>query len=138
MSLLPCPVCGNQPKLVSQEPEYQSMKYFCGVHASCGDWKSNKELAGEDWNKRVQDHKDAEEWNNKKELNNISNLEIAEQGRIKTTISCENCDYDTGFMEQRDAVFRVNMQGGYFVYNGEGGADSKCPACGSNVLVIGN
>lgn len=137
-NLLPCPECGNQPNLVSQEPEYQSMKFFCGAHASCGDWKKTKELAAEDWNKRVEEYKTAVQWNNAKELNNISNLEIIEQGRIKTSICCHECDYNTGFMEQRDAVFRVNMHGGYFMFDGEGGSDSKCPKCGGYGLHVEN
>jgi len=132
--LLPCPECGNQPNLSSLEPKYQSMKYFCGVHASCGDWKNTEQLAAEDWNNRVQEYKAAEQWNNERKFNNISNLEIIEQGRIKTSISCDNCDYETGYMEQRDAVFRINVHGGYFMFDGEGGSDSKCPTCGLNSL----
>jgi len=134
LNLLPCPECGNKPNLVSCEPEHQSMKYFCGVHISCGDWKSSEELAGEDWNKRVQEYESSKQRDNKKEFNNISNLEIIQQGRMKTSISCDNCDYETGLMEQRDAVFRINMHGGYFMFDGEGGPDSKCPGCGLNSL----
>jgi hypothetical protein len=53
MEILKCPECGKQPKLSSLEPEFNSMKYFCSVHASCGDWKNTEELAAKDWNRRV-------------------------------------------------------------------------------------
>lgn len=59
--LLPCPECGCQPKLSSLQPEYQSMKYFCsniGTHISCGEWKSTKELAIKDWNRRTIEYLD--------------------------------------------------------------------------------
>lgn len=62
-------------------------------------------------------------------LNNITEKEIKEQGEIMTSICCENCSYDTGYMKMSDAVFKVNMQGGYFMYDGEGGAESMCPSC---------
>jgi len=71
-------------------------------------------------------------------MNNISAEEIEEQGEIMTSIYCEDCDYDTGYMDLKSAVFKINMQGGYFVYDGEGGADSKCPSCGFNTLVTEN
>ena len=58
MELLPCPVCGGQPKLSSLEPEYQSFKYFCGVHCACGDWKSTEEQAATDWNRRVKEYEE--------------------------------------------------------------------------------
>jgi len=71
-------------------------------------------------------------------MNNISAEEIEEQGEIMTSICCEDCDYDTGYMDLKSAVFKINMHGGYLVYDGEGGADSKCPACGFNTLVAEN
>lgn len=58
MELLPCPECGGQPKLSSLDPEHQSMKYFCGVHCSCGDWKATDDLAAADWNRRVMEYKE--------------------------------------------------------------------------------
>ncbi|GEM_PF-3488726 len=61
MDLLSCPECGNQPKLSSLEPEYQTMKYFCSVHCSIGDWKPTKELAAADWNRRVREYEEAVE-----------------------------------------------------------------------------
>jgi len=67
-------------------------------------------------------------------LNNISDKEIEGQGKIITSICCENCDYDTGVMDLKSAVFKVNMQGGYFAYDGEGGPDSRCPVCKNDTL----
>ncbi len=40
---------------------------------------------------------------------------------------------DSG-VELKSAVFKVNMQGGYFMFDGEGGPISKCPACGEDSL----
>jgi hypothetical protein len=68
-------------------------------------------------------------------LNNISEEEIEFQGKLETSICCESCEYDTGWMDLKSAVFKINMQGGYFSYDGEGGPDSKCPACGFNTLI---
>lgn len=56
--LLACPECGGQPKLSSLEPAHQCMKYFCGVHVSCGDWKTTQEQAIKDWNRRVSEYKE--------------------------------------------------------------------------------
>lgn len=56
--LLPCPECGEQPKLSSLEPQYSQMKYFCGVHCSTGDWKETEELAEIDWNRRVKEYEE--------------------------------------------------------------------------------
>lgn len=50
IELLPCPECGNLPKLKRVVNEY---KYFCGVHVSCGDWKPSKKEAAKDWNRRT-------------------------------------------------------------------------------------
>ena len=59
--LLPCPECGDQPKIKSLESEYSSIKYFCGnigTHISCGDWKKTDELAIAEWNRRVREYLD--------------------------------------------------------------------------------
>lgn len=67
-------------------------------------------------------------------MNNISQEELKEQGDIRTLICCEECDYETDIMSLRDAVFMINMQGGYFMWDGEGGPISKCPKCGEEGL----
>ena len=71
-------------------------------------------------------------------LNNISDKEIEETGVSRGNIVCEECAYQSGEMSIKDAVFRVNMQGGYFMYDGEGGPISKCPICGEDSLWIKN
>lgn len=71
-------------------------------------------------------------------LNNISKEEIEHQGEITTNICCDECSYDTGIMSMSKAVFKINMQGGYFMYDGEGGAITKCPICGYDKLVVSN
>lgn len=68
-------------------------------------------------------------------MNNLCWEEFKEQGDIVASISCDECDYDTGVLHMRDAVFMVNMQGGYFMFDGEGGAISKCPMCGLDKLI---
>ncbi|SPF53104.1 conserved hypothetical protein [Candidatus Desulfosporosinus infrequens] len=131
-NLLPCPVCGGQPKLSSLEPERESMKYFCGVHAACGDWKKTEALAATDWNKRVQEYKDA--------LQRIETpgtpeyLEI--KGRISAHAYCEDCKYETDNMPMRDLVFKLSMEGGYIVSDKSGGYFSQCPNCESNKLSL--
>ncbi len=50
------------------------MKYFCGVHVSCGDWKKTGEEAREDWNRRVKEY-----------------LENAKESKLK---SCPFCGYE--------------------------------------------
>lgn len=71
-------------------------------------------------------------------LNNITNEEINKQGNNVVDIFCEECSYRTGLMTLKSAVFKVNMQGGYFMYDGEGGSESKCPCCGKGSLVETN
>ena len=68
-------------------------------------------------------------------LNNISVQEINEQAEHVVDIFCEECSYKTGLMTLKSAVFKINMQGGYFMYDGEGGSESKCPGCGLDKLV---
>lgn len=67
-------------------------------------------------------------------LNNITEDEIEKQGELKVNIRCGECAYDTGYMSFKSAVFKVNMQGGYFIYDGEGGSITKCPICEFNML----
>ncbi|MDO7789138.1 hypothetical protein [Desulforamulus aquiferis] len=69
-------------------------------------------------------------------LNNITEEEIEAQGDIRGDICCDECAYDTGYMSLKSAVFKVNMQGGYFVYDGVGGAISKCPVCDLDKLTV--
>lgn len=64
-----------------------------------------------------------------KPLNNITEEEIEKQGELKVYICCGECAYTTGYMDLKSAVFKVNMQGGYFMYDGEGGSVTKCPVC---------
>lgn len=68
-------------------------------------------------------------------LNHISEDEIIRQGKINTCICCDECDYSTGMLTLSQAVFKVNMQGGYFMYDGSGGPISRCPSCGLDQLV---
>lgn len=67
-------------------------------------------------------------------LNNITEKEIECTGKIMTDICCEQCGYSTGYMKTGDAVFKINMQGGYFKYDGEGGIISECPVCKEDTL----
>jgi len=69
-------------------------------------------------------------------LNNITEAEIEEQGKAMVDIYCEDCDYTTGYMDYKSAVFKINMQGGYFMYDGEGGDENRCPMCKNDSLVI--
>ena len=70
-------------------------------------------------------------------LNNITDKEIEETGMEIGNIVCEECNYESGEMNIKSAVFRINMQGGYFMYDGEGGPISKCPKCGEDSMWIG-
>ena len=69
-----------------------------------------------------------------KTINNITEAEIEANGKAKVDICCNECSYNTGLMDCKSAVFKVNMQGGYFMYDGEGGSESKCPVCGQDSL----
>lgn len=132
MEILACPECGKQPKLISNEPEYQSMKYFCGVHAACGDWKKTKELAAKDWNKRVQEYKDAQE-----RINTPGTPEWLDiQGRVLAYVYCESCEYETESMSMKDLIFKISMDGGYIMSDKAGGYMSQCPKCESTRLTI--
>ena len=127
---LSCPECGGEPNLISLEPEYHSMKYLCGVHASCGDWKSTEEIARIDWNRRVKEYKDMKiaietpftpEW-------------IYAQGVTLVRAYCERCDYETDVMPMKNLAFKLNMEGGYIISDKSGGYFSQCPKCESSEL----
>lgn len=131
-NLLQCPICGKTPKPQSLEPKYQQIKYFCGVHVSCGEWQSTEELAIIDWNRRVKEYNDCliavetpgtEQWLNK-------------QAQLRSSVYCEDCDYETETMSMKDLVFKLSMEGGYVISDKDGGYFSKCPKCESNNLTL--
>lgn len=130
--MLPCPICGKHPKLSSLEPEHKSMKYFCGMHISCGDWKETDELAKREWNKRVRKNED---WLRK--VNTPGTPEfIYAQGILTSRAYCEDCKYETDYMYFKDLVFKVSLEGGYIQCDKEGGYHSRCPECGSEKLIL--
>lgn len=131
-NLLPCPICERQPILSSLEPEYKKMKYFCGVHVACGDWQKTKKLAAEDWNRRVQEHKDAIE-----RLNTPGTPEFLEkQGNLRAYVCCEDCGYTTDTIKMKDLIFKISMEGGYIISDKDGGYFSQCPKCESEKLAL--
>ena len=71
-----------------------------------------------------------------KTINNITEAEIEANGKVMGDICCDNCDYATGYMDFKSTVFKVSMQGGYFMYDGEGGDENRCPMCKNDSLVI--
>ncbi|GAA0071733.1 hypothetical protein UT300003_32580 [Clostridium sardiniense] len=70
-----------------------------------------------------------------KVINNICDEEIIKQGQLVRNIYCEECEYETGRMRLKDGVFKLNMEGGYFMYDGEGGALTCCPICKKDTLI---
>lgn len=71
-----------------------------------------------------------------KVINNISDKEIIKKGQLVRNIHCEQCDYETGIMYLKDGIFKVNMEGGYFMYNDENESITKCPLCKKDKLSI--
>lgn len=131
-NFLPCPECGKEPKLSSLEPEYQQFKYFCGVHVACGDWQKTGELAITDWNRRVQEYKDALQ-----RLETPGTPEYLEKhGNIKGYAYCEDCEYETEFLPMRDLIYKLSTEGGYIISDKNGGYYSQCPKCGSENLTL--
>lgn len=132
-NLLPCPICGSQPKLSSLEPKHQSMKYFCGVHVSCGDWKKTEEMAAEDWNRRVQEY---QIWT--QQVNTPGTPEfLYAQALITSHAYCEDCYYETDSMPMKELLYKLSMEGGYIVSDKNGGYFSQCPKCGGKNLTLG-
>lgn len=76
------------------------------------------------------------ELSKKESLNNIPEEEIDRQGEDKGSIRCDECGYDSGYTSFSKAVYKVNMQGGYFMYDGQGGSDTKCPVCSGDHLTF--
>ena len=68
-------------------------------------------------------------------INNFPNNFIRVQGKLERNICCEKCNYETGYMKVSNAVYKVNMHGGYYMFDGDGGAETKCPICGLDSLV---
>lgn len=69
-------------------------------------------------------------------LNNITDKEIEGMGESQGNICCEECVYESGEMDIKSAIFKINMQGGYYMYDGEGGNINKCPNCQKDSLFI--
>lgn len=70
-----------------------------------------------------------------KNINNLTDKEIREMGLNAVDIYCENCGYEVKTGLLRDSVFKVNMQGGYYKYDGQGGCETQCPVCKLDKLV---
>ena len=64
----------------------------------------------------------------------MTDSEIEIQGNKKVDVYCEECSYEVGYVDFRSAVFKINMHGGYFMFDGEGGSETKCPECGKDSL----
>lgn len=68
-------------------------------------------------------------------INNLTDKEIEEIGEVLVTIYCEECDYGVNLEKHKDAVHKINMHGGYYMFDGEGGCITKCPLCGKDSLI---
>ena len=49
---------------------------------------------------------------------------------------CENCDYETEPMNDKDLIYKISMEGGYIQSDKDGGYYSKCPNCNSDNLSL--
>lgn len=59
---------------------------------------------------------------------------LEDRNMLKQYAECEDCDYQTENMSERDLVFKVCMDGGYIQSDKDGGYYSQCPKCeGSNL-----
>jgi predicted Zn-ribbon and HTH transcriptional regulator len=63
---------------------------------------------------------------------------LEKQGRILANAYCEDCDYETDIMPMKDLVFKLSMEGGYIISDGEGGYYSQCPKCKGENLTLGH
>lgn len=54
----------------------------------------------------------------------------------KSFAYCEDCDYETGSMYDRDLIYKICMDGGYIQSDKDGGYYSKCPNCESDNLSL--
>lgn len=52
-------------------------------------------------------------------------------------IYCENCNFELEGMDTEKAMLKLAERGGYCIYDGEGGAETKCPECHRDRLIIG-
>lgn len=85
MELLKCPKCGKKPSLVQAE---ETFKYFCSVHASCGNWETSEGLAAKQWNRRVEEYE-------KEEATDIENASDKRVLELELTLKrlLEFCEY---------------------------------------------
>lgn len=44
-------------------------------------------------------------------------------------IYCENCNFELEEMDTEKVMLRLAESGGYFIYDGEGGVETRCPNC---------
>lgn len=130
--LLPCPKCGKKPNLTSLEPEYRQLKYFCSTHIPCGDWRENEELATNEWNKRVNEYLLLQE-----AISTPGTPQFLQaQAMLMTHAYCQNCDFETGSMPQKDLFYELCMAGGYTISDKHGGYTTMCPNCESKRLKL--
>jgi hypothetical protein len=102
--LLPCPVCGRQPNLSSLEPEHKSMKYFCSVHISCGDWKDTNELAIVDWNRRVKEYEGLVQSAHKNEMYEYIKSAIHYLELAQNVVECDD-KFNDGQSEELNEIY---------------------------------
>lgn len=61
---------------------------------------------------------------------------LEDRSMLKQYADCEDCDYQTENMSERDLVFKVCMDGGYIQSDKDGGYYSQCPKCESSNLSL--
>lgn len=61
---------------------------------------------------------------------------LEDRAMLKQYAECEDCDYLTENMSERDLIFKVCMDGGYIQSDKDGGYYSLCPKCENSNLSL--
>lgn len=53
-------------------------------------------------------------------------------------IYCESCNFELEGMDTEKAMLKLAEQGGYCIYDGKGGTETRCPECHRDRLIVGD
>lgn len=66
----------------------------------------------------------------------VERIEKENKPEYRQYAECEDCDYQTGNMSEKDLVYKICMDGGYVQSDKDGGYYSHCPKCESSNLSL--
>lgn len=66
----------------------------------------------------------------------VERMEKENSPELRQYAECDDCDYQTENMSEKDLIFKVCIDGGYVQSDKAGGYYSQCPKCESSNLSL--